>query len=259
METYREYENFLNDRIINGSSLRNLLNDYIKYKQKFGDCEKLDIQEFIFFLWHFENKMHVRATRRSEFLEFPNEVWENIDKYMFPNMNTQDYYSTISSYFRNSLDKSYFSRVVTKESLIVGKSVASLIVETLWNNYLFDKKTNADILELEEMKACILDLYDVISMKLASLYHFDYRIKISNFTKEFLPYYFFEYLFRGFEELRDQYFNRGRVKLCIDLEEGYYTDKDRREYSGYPYKQFERCILGEDVQSLVKKLDSAKE
>lgn len=256
------YDEFLGDLIVKDYSLRKLFSDYKKYRNFSGNIGKANIQEFLAFLWYFENRMNIRATRKSEFIEFPDKICDYMNEYMLPKMYYRDYETVLKDYFRDYVINYYDKYNITHDkSLIIGKRVAALLVNSLWNNYSFDKKVGR-ILSVEDDKETLsvnlLNLYASVSKKIAGLYTRDYRIKISNSTREFLPYYNFEYLFSDFENLKSEYFNRGRVHLCVDLEEGYYTDKDRREYSGYPYKQFEVNILSDEVCALVRKLDSVR-
>ncbi len=121
-------------------------------------------------------------------------------------------------------------------SLIVGKYLAAGIIEIIWTNhikeqiekrewpeqckdidkYLFEIDL-AEIIGLKSIKKELLDLYKVISKRIAILYQQDKNLQISNGSGSYLAMANYKLLINGFEDTFRKVFGPYKSSLDINL------------------------------------------
>lgn len=168
---------------------------------------------------------------------------------------------------------------IEETDLEIGKNIAANMIESIWqahiqkqieygkwpnqctdiSRYLIDFDL-AEIIQLKSMKSDLLELYQVLSTRIASLYHQDKNLKVGT-NSSFLARSNYELISDGYAWLTDLAFHPSKGGLEIDLEKGnvqmrkvspnpVYEDDDSDEITIFS------PIEDEKSKQIVKKLDS---
>lgn len=120
--------------------------------------------------------------------------------------------------------------------LLVGKYFAAYIIENIWysyieeqkkyhkwpyqcsdiNKYLFDIDL-AEIIDLKSIKKDLIEVYNVISKRIAILYKQDRDLKITSYSNLYLSKANYELLIQGYEDVFDKVFGAFKNNLKIDI------------------------------------------
>lgn len=164
--------------------------------------------------------------------------------------------------------------------LIMGKYLSAEIIENIWkayindlikkgqwpgqcrdiNKYLLDMDL-AEIIELKSIKSKLLELYEVISKRIAILYSQDSKLTISSSGGGYLANSNYNLLIKGYEDLFKIAFGPYKSTFLIDMEKLLFTES--HEIDGFymidedPDVKTTKTVIGNtSVKKLVKKLDS---
>ncbi len=168
---------------------------------------------------------------------------------------------------------------IEKTDLQIGKNIAAKMIEAIWqahiqkqmeygkwpkqctdiSQYLIDLDL-AEIIQLKSIKSDLLELYKVLSTRIASLYHLDKNLKIGT-SSNFLARSNYELISNGYAWLTDLAFHPSKGGLEIDLEKG---NVRMRKISPNPVYEGDDSdeitisspIEDEKAKQIVKKLDT---
>lgn len=151
---------------------------------------------------------------------------------------------------------------VDDKEIMVGQYVVTEIITEIWNEYLdmyiedhkwpeqcrdickylidFDL---ANTIGLESIRNNILELYDVLSKRIAILYHQDNNLKISSYGSSYLKRANYELIIKGYEDLMNICFNRYKKALSYDFSSLEFINKNSND---------------EDTKRLIKSFNSIK-
>lgn len=169
---------------------------------------------------------------------------------------------------------------VDDNDLIVGKYITAEIIANIWeshikvlvenqewprqcsdiNKYLF-KIDLAKIIGVKSMKSKLIELYNVLSKRIAILYHQDKKLRISTHSNVYLARANYELLIQGYEKIMDTTF--GVYKKSLDVDLAALTFKESHEIDGIynwdedpDIKTTTTSIGNENVKKLVRSLDN---
>lgn len=168
---------------------------------------------------------------------------------------------------------------VTDNELMIGKYVSSLIIVSIWDNYiekyiknrqwpiqckninkyLFDMDL-AEIIGLKSIKKELLEIYSVFSKRIAILYQNDNNLMINSSYRDYLSRSNYELLINGYENIMNEVYKTNDRKLEIDLfnltfNESHVIDRVYDWDEDHEMKTTTTGIENERVRSLVRKLD----
>jgi hypothetical protein len=174
------------------------------------------------------------------------------------------------------------STIVTERDITIGKYVAIEIILCIWDSFIDNhKKSNewpkqcndivkylldfdlAEVIELKSIKNDLLELFNVISKRVAIMYHNDNNLQISSCRSNFIPYNNCKLLFEGYENMRDIAFGEYNKSLNINLsnltfresheiEEVCFWDEDAQ------IKTITTHLENDKIKTLVRKFDCIK-
>lgn len=139
----------------------------------------------------------------------------------------------LSSQPRRKIDETI---VIDDNEIIIGKQIAALIITEIWNShiskqieyhqwpgqcmdinkYLFEIDL-AEIINVKSIKSELIDLYNVISKRIAILYHQDRNLKVSSYRNGYLKRSNYELLVQGYENIIGIAFGEFKKALEFDL------------------------------------------
>lgn len=169
---------------------------------------------------------------------------------------------------------------VDDNDLIVGKYITAEIIANIWeshikvlvenqewprqcsdiNKYLFEIDL-AKIIGVKSMKSKLIELYNVLSKRIAILYHQDKNLRISTHSNVCLARANYELLIQGYEKIMGTTF--GVYKKSLDVDLAALTFKESHEIDGVynwdedpDLKTTTTSIGNENVKKLVRSLDN---
>ena len=183
----------------------------------------------------------------------------------------------LTNYPKRVIDESI---EIEEQNLIIGKYIAAEIIINIWNSHIDKQIQNhtwprqckdinkyllemdlAEIIDTKSIRKDLMELYSVISKRIAVLYQQDKELKISSCTNGYLAHSNYELLIQGYEDIISIAFGEYKKSLEIDLST--LTFKESHEiYGVYNYdedpdvKTSTLTIENEKVKELVKILDN---
>lgn len=171
------------------------------------------------------------------------------------------------------------STKIEEQNLLVGKYIAAEIIANIWNSYIDEQIQNhiwprqckdinkylfetdlAEIINVKSIKKDLINLYSVLSKRIAILYKQDKKLKISSYTSGYLAHANYELLVQGYENIMSVAFGKYKKSLEIDLST--LTFKESREIDGiYDWdeapniKTTTTSLENEKVKKLVRNFD----
>jgi len=172
---------------------------------------------------------------------------------------------------------------VDEQKLFIGKCIAAEIITNIWNSYidiqiqkyawpkqckdmekyLFEMDL-ANIIGVKSIRKELIELYNVLSKRVAILYQQDPNLKISSSSNEYLAYANYKLLIQGYEDVINMSYGDYKKSLEIDLSSLKF--KESHEIDGIYYwdedpevKTTITPIGTEEVKKLVKSLDNQNE
>ena len=183
----------------------------------------------------------------------------------------------LADYPKRKIDESI---EIEEQNLFVGKYIAAEIITNIWNShidkqiqdhtwpsqckdinkYLFEKDL-AEIIGTKSIKKDLIELYSVLSKRIAILYQQDKKLKISSFTNGYLAHANYKLLIQGYEKIISIAFGKYSKSLEIDLST--LSFKKSQEIDGVynwdedpDIKTTTSSIGNKNVKKLVKNLDN---
>ena len=125
---------------------------------------------------------------------------------------------------------------VDEQNLSIGKCIAAEIITSIWNSYtdiqiqnhawpkqckdmekyLFEMDL-ANIIGVKSIRKELIELYNVLSKRVAILYQQDTNLKISSSSNGYLAYANYKLLFKGYEDLINMSYGAYKKSLEIDI------------------------------------------
>jgi len=182
----------------------------------------------------------------------------------------------LSDYYKREIDESI---EINDNDLLIGKYIAAEIISNIWDSYINEQiKYNtwpsqckdinkylfkidlAKIIGVKSIKNKLVELYDVLSKRIAILYHQDKNLKITSYTNSYLSRANYELLIKGYEKVMGIAFGNYKKSLNIDVSN--LTFKESHEMDGvYAWdedsdvKTTTTEIGNDNVKKLVRNLD----
>lgn len=182
----------------------------------------------------------------------------------------------LSTYPKRKIDENV---EIDDNDLIVGKYIAASVIANVWDSYINEQIENhkwprqckdineylfeidlAKIVGVKSIKNQLIELYKVISKRIAILYHQDRNLRISTRSNVYLARANYELLIEGYEKTIDIAF--GNYKKSLDIDLSTLTFKESHELDGIyywgwnPNVKTTTSIVGNDnVKKLVRSLD----
>lgn len=194
---------------------------------------------------------------------------------------TKEIRNIISEYLSTQPKRSIDENTkVDDNDLIVGKYITAEIIANIWeshikvlvenqewprqcndiNKYLF-KIDLAKIIGVKSMKSKLIELYNVLSKRIAILYHQDKNLRISTHSNVYLARANYELLIQGYEKIMGTTF--GNYKKSLDVDLAALTFKESHEIDGVynwdedpDIKTTTTTVGNENVKKLVRSLDN---
>ena len=172
---------------------------------------------------------------------------------------------------------------VDEQKLFIGKCITAEIITNIWNSYtdiqiqnhawpkqckdmekyLFEMDL-ANIIGVKSIRKELIELYNVLSKRVAILYQQDPNLKISSSSNGYLAYANYKLLIQGYEDIINMSYGDYKKSLEIDLST--LKLKESHEIDGIYYwdedpevKTTITPIGTEEVKKLVKSLDNQNE
>ncbi len=178
--------------------------------------------------------------------------------------------SIISEYLSNMPKRKIDETIeVSDDELKVGKFIALKILINIWDSYIDKKIENhkwpaqcrdinkylfevdfANIIGVKSIKNELIELYNVISKKIAIMYHQDKDLKINSYYNKYLARSNYDCLIKGYEEIMSIAFGKFNKSLSIDL--SIFSNKNNKEIS-----ELYDSISNSKPQKLVKNLEKS--
>lgn len=193
---------------------------------------------------------------------------------------TKEIRNIISEYLSNQPKRSIDENAkVDDNDLIVGKYISAEIITNIWNShidkqiqnhawprqcsdinkYLFEMDL-AEIIGTKSIKKDLIELYSVLSKRIAILYHQDKNLRISTYSNVYLARANYELLIQGYEKIMGTTF--GVYKKSLDIDLAALTFKESHEIDGVynwdedpDIKTTTTSIGNQNVKKLVRSLD----
>lgn len=165
------------------------------------------------------------------------------------------------------------------QNLLVGKYVAAEIITNIWNSFIDKQIQNhtwpkqckdinkylfevdlAEIIDAKSIKKDLVELYSVLSKRVAILYQQDKQLKINSHTNKYLAHANYKLLVEGYENVMGIAFGEYKKSLEVDLsdltfEESHYVDGIYYLDEDPDIETTTKSIKNEDAKKLVKNLD----
>lgn len=125
---------------------------------------------------------------------------------------------------------------VDVQNLSIGKCIAAEIITNIWNSYTDIQIQNrawpkqckdmekylfeidlANIIGVKSIRKELIELYNVLSKRVAILYQQDTNLKISSSSNGYLAYANYKLLFKGYEDLINMSYGAYKKSLEIDI------------------------------------------
>ncbi len=169
---------------------------------------------------------------------------------------------------------------IEEQNLLVGKYIAVEIITNIWNSHIDEQIKNhtwpkqckdmnkylfemdlAEIIGTKSIKKDLIELYSVLSKRIAILYQQDKKLKISSFSKGYLAHSNYKLLVQGYENIISIAFGKYNKSLEVDLST--LTFKESHEIDGVynwdedpDIKTTITSVGNENVKKLVRNLDN---
>ena len=169
---------------------------------------------------------------------------------------------------------------IEEQNLLVGKYIAVEIITNIWNSHIDEQIKNhtwpkqckdmnkylfemdlAEIIGTKSIKKDLIELYSVLSKRIAILYQQDKNLKISSFSKGYLAHSNYKLLVQGYENIISIAFGKYNKSLEVDLST--LTFKESHEIDGVynwdedpDIKTTITSVGNENVKKLVRNLDN---
>lgn len=196
--------------------------------------------------------------------------------------------SIIGEWFENHSKRKIDEYVeIDSQNLLVGKYVAAEIITNIWNSFIDKQIQNhtwpeqcrdinkylfevdlAEIIDAESIKKDLVELYSVLSKRVAILYQQDKQLKISSYTNSYLAHANYKLLVEGYENIMGIAFGKYKKSLEVDLSNltfkesqcvghcvGHYLDELCYLDEDSDIEMTTKSIKSEDAKKLVKNLD----
>lgn len=194
---------------------------------------------------------------------------------------TKEIRNIISEYLSTQPKRSIDENAkVDDNDLIIGKYITTEIITNIWNSYIDKQIQNhawprqckdinkylfemdlAEIIGTKSIKKDLIELYSVLSKRIAILYHQDKKLKISSYTKGYLAHANYKLLVQGYENIISIAFGKYNKSLEVDLST--LTFKESHEIDGvYNWDEdpdietTTTSVENENVKKLVRSLDN---
>lgn len=189
--------------------------------------------------------------------------------------------SIIGEYLSTQLKRKIDENIeIDENDLMVGKYITAEIIANIWeshikvlvenqewprqcsdiNKYLF-KIDLAKIIGVKSMKSKFIELYNILSKRIAILYHQDKNLRISTHSNVYLARANYELLIQGHEKIMATTF--GNYKKSLDVDLSTLIFKESHEIDGvYDWdedpdiKTTTTTVGNENVKKLVRSLDN---
>lgn len=141
----------------------------------------------------------------------------------------------ISAWMTNYSKRKIKEQEIDNNTLLVAKSVAAEIIGNIWGSYINEKIENnewpiqcrdinkylfeidlAEIIGLDSIKNDLIELYTILSKRIAYLYFQDKNLKISSYSSGYLARANYDLIIEGYEKIINIAF--GRYKKSLDLD-----------------------------------------
>lgn len=168
---------------------------------------------------------------------------------------------------------------VTEDELMIGKYVSSLIIVSIWadyinkhvesrqwptqcrsiNKYLFEMDL-ASVIGLKSIRDELLEIYNVFSKRIAILYHEDDNLKINSSYRDYLSRSNYEILINGYEGIMNDVYRINDKMLELNLSNWTFNEM-RTVFVDYGFdeecdmKRITTSIQSENVKKLVRRLE----
>lgn len=169
---------------------------------------------------------------------------------------------------------------IEEQNLLVGKYIAVEIITNIWDSHIDEQIKNhtwpkqckdmnkyllemdlAEIIGTKSIKKDLIELYSVLSKRIAILYQQDKKLKISSFSKGYLAHSNYKLLVQGYENIISIAFGKNNKSLEVDLST--LTFKESHEIDGVynwdedpDIKTTITSVGNENVKKLVRNLDN---
>lgn len=172
------------------------------------------------------------------------------------------------------------SAEIENQNLLIGKYIAAEIITNIWNShidkqiqnhtwpiqckdinkYLFETDL-AEIIGTKSVKNDLIELYSVLSKRVAILYQQDKSLKISSYPNGYLAHANYKLLVQGYENIISIAFGKYNKSLKIDLstltfEESHEIDGVYNWYEDPDIKTTTTSVGNKNVKKLVRSLDN---
>lgn len=189
----------------------------------------------------------------------------------------------INDYLSNNQNKRELKDFieVSDNELLIGKYAASEIINNIWESYVDDLIKNnrwprqckdinkylfeidlANIIEVKSIKNELLELYRVLSKRIAIMYHDDNKLKISMCSGDFLSVANYELLINGYEDIMSIAFGKYKKSLSIDFEKNSFIESHEKDGIYFwdedaDIEVTEQLIENANARTLSKRMDSS--
>lgn len=194
---------------------------------------------------------------------------------------TKEIRNIISEYLSTQPKRSIDENAkVDDNDLIVGKYITAEIITNIWNSYIDKQIQNhawprqckdinkylfemdlAEIIGTKSIKKDLIELYGVLSKRIAILYQQDKKLKISSYTNGYLAHANYKLLVQGYEDIISIAFGKYNKSLEVDLST--LAFKESHEIDGvYNWDEdpdietTTTSVENENVKKLVRSLDN---
>ena len=169
---------------------------------------------------------------------------------------------------------------IEEQNLLVGKYIAAEIITSIWNSYIDKQIQNhtwprqckdmnkylfemdlANIIGTKSIKKDLIELYSVLSKRIAILYQKDKKLKISSFSNGYLAHANYKLLVQGYENIISIAFGKYNKSLEVDLstltfKESHEIDEVYNWDEDPDIKTTTTSVGNKNVKKLVKNLDN---
>lgn len=192
--------------------------------------------------------------------------------------------SIIGEYLSNKPKRSFDESIkIDEKDLRIGKYLSAEIITQIWlshidkqiksgkwpkqcrdiNKYLFEYDL-ADIIGVSSIKNELIELYKVMSKRIAILYHQDKNLKVSSLARSYLEEANYKLLIQGYEKLIGTAFGPYKKSMGFDLE--FLTFRELHEIDGVyfeddepDYKLTKNTIGNDKAKELVKNIEKLEQ
>lgn len=162
--------------------------------------------------------------------------------------------------------------------IIIGKYVSAGIITEIWNSYIDKKIENkgwprqcrdinkflidmdlAETIGVDSIKNELLELYNVLSKRIAILYHSDRNLRVSSYDSVYLAKANYDLLIKGYEKIIGIAFGHYQKALEFDLSSSTFTESHEMDgtyaWDDDPDVKVTTSLIANDsVKKLVRKI-----